>query len=154
MDKTKLCLFPIKKQEQTTKKSQEIQRKDIESPPVEDLRELINREKELRSKRAKALSQFRNEDALSVDSFHSFSTPNYRKEYSTSHAQDFVNSLGNDYVSDEQKICILNKLLNLPIKLNIKMAQGTKSYLKSFFNFFLDSFKNVGLWCSSVWNFS
>ena len=137
MDKTKfLCLFPIKKQEQTTKKSQEIQRKDIESPPVEDLRELINREKELRSKRAKALSQCCKEDALSVDSFHSFSTPNYRKEYSTSHAQDFVNSLGNDYVSDEQKICILDKLLNLPIKLNIKMAQGTKSYLKSFFNFF------------------
>ena len=92
---------------------------------------------QLRSKQAKPFSPCRNEDALSEDSFHSFSSQNCRKEFSNSYAQDLVNSLGNDYLSDEQKISILNKLLNLPVKFNIKMAQGTESYLKKFSFFYM-----------------
>ena len=54
-----------------------------------------------------------------IDFFHRLG-----KEYTISYASDLVNSLGNDHLSDEQKNAILNKLLDLPIKFNIKMAKG------------------------------
>ena len=92
--------------EKPIQKNSEMKKDQASPPPVVDLRELINREKEKQSE-SKNFGPARSED-----SFHSYSSEDFtKKEYTTSYARDLVHSLGNEHLSDEQKTCILNKVI-------------------------------------------
>ena len=94
--------------EKPIQKHFEMKKDQASPPPVVDLRELINREKQKEKQ-----SESKNfGPARSEDSFHSYSSEDFtKKEYTTSYARDLVHSLGNEHLSDEQKTCILNKVI-------------------------------------------
>ena len=94
--------------EKPIQKHSEMKKDQASPPPVVDLRELINREKQKEKQ-----SESKNfGPARSEDSFHSHSSEDFtKKEYTTSYARDLVHSLGNEHLSDEQKTCILNKVI-------------------------------------------